>query len=132
MNAGSAAGRLVSRLLADGGSTSLVVSSALLVELTEVLSRRKFAGRLTAAQQRRLVLRILATAQWVEPAEQVPDCRDPSDDMVLEAALAAMRASAGTVVIASDDQDLLTLDPWRGVRIVKPEAVLAMLEAGQL
>jgi hypothetical protein len=27
----------------------------------------------------------------------------------------------------SDDRDLLDLDPWRGVRIVKPEALLATL-----
>ena len=48
--------------------------------------------------------------------------------MVLEAALAAMQASTEPLVIASDDQDLLTLDPWRDVRTLKPEAVLAMLE----
>ena len=30
---------------------------------------------------------------------------------------------------ASDDQDLL--DPWRGIRVLKPEAVLALLGEGQ-
>ena len=38
-------------------------------------------------------------------------------------------ALLGLRVIRADGEDL---DPWRGVRIVKPEAVLAMLEAGQL
>lgn len=120
------------RLLEDGGSNSLVVSPPLLAEVAEVLGRPKFAGRLATAQRRRFVLRVQAAAQWVEPAEEVHDCRDPADDMVLEAALAAMRGQAETVVIVSDDRDLLTMDPWRGVRIMKPETALAMLGAGQL
>ncbi len=78
------------------------------------------------------MLQVQATARWIEPAERVRDCRDPADDMVLEAAIAAMQAPGETVVIVSDDRDLLTLDPWRGIRIVKPEAALAMLVAGQL
>jgi predicted nucleic acid-binding protein len=42
-----------------------------------------------------------------------------------------MRGAAETVVIVSDDRDLLALDTWRGIRVVKPEAALAMFEAGQ-
>jgi putative PIN family toxin of toxin-antitoxin system len=119
-------------LLANGSSDSLVISPAILAELAEVLGRQKFAGRLTAAQRRRFALRIYATAHGVEHGEQVRDCRDPADNMVLEAALAAMQGQGTTVVIVSDDHDLLTMDPWRGIRIVKPEAALAMIEAGQV
>ena len=132
LNGASAAGQLMARLLVDSNSGNLVVSAALLAELAEVLGRRKFAGRLAAEQRRRFMLRVQAAAQWVEPVDPVRDCRDPADDMVLEAALAAMRGPGETVVIVSDDQDLLTLDPWRGVRIVKPEAALAMLAAEEL
>ncbi len=121
----------MARLLVDGGNDSLVVSTVILEELAEVLSRQKFSSRLTAVQRQRFVLQVHATAQWVEPAARVHECRDPDDDMVLEAALAAMQAPSEIVVIVSDDQDLLTLDPWRGVRIVKPEAALAMIEGRQ-
>jgi uncharacterized protein len=121
----------MARLLADGGSDSLVVSTVILEELAEVLSRQKFSSRLTEAQRQRFVMRVHAAAQWVEPAARVHECRDPDDDMVLEAALAAMQAPSETVVIVSDDRDLLTLDPWRDIRIMKPEAAMAMIEAGQ-
>ena len=48
-------------------------------------------------------------------AERVTDCRDPKDNKYLELALAA-----GAETIVSSDDDLLVLDPWRGVRIMRP------------
>jgi predicted nucleic acid-binding protein len=65
----------------------------------------------------------------VEPVIKVAECRDPTDDKYLEAALAATGDAAdGAVVIVTDDRDLLVLDPWReGIRILKPEAALAAL-----
>jgi uncharacterized protein len=42
------------------------------------------------------------------------DCRDPNDNYVLALAL------AGTAdVILTENQDLLVLDPWRGIRIMR-------------
>lgn len=42
------------------------------------------------------------------------NCRDPNDDYVLALAL------AGSVdAILTEDQDLLVLDPWRGIRIMR-------------
>jgi predicted nucleic acid-binding protein len=63
----------------------------------------------------------------VVPEHRVEVCRDPADNMVLEAAL----ASGNDVIIISEDRDLLILDPWRDIRIVKPEAALAMYEERQ-
>jgi predicted nucleic acid-binding protein len=66
----------------------------------------------------------------VVPDIGVRECRDPSDDKYLEAAFAAaaLHDSDALATIVSDDQDLLALDPWRaGIRILKPEAVLAAL-----
>jgi predicted nucleic acid-binding protein len=47
--------------------------------------------------------------------------------VVLEAAL----AFGNDVIVVLDDRDLLVLDPWRDIRIVKPEAALAMYEVNQ-
>jgi len=47
--------------------------------------------------------------------EPVTDCRDPKDNKYLELALAA-----GASVIVSSDDDLLVLNPWRGIRILRP------------
>ncbi len=42
------------------------------------------------------------------------DCRDPDDNYVLALAL------AGSVdIVLTEDQDLLVLDPWRGIRIMR-------------
>ncbi|WP_084696270.1 putative toxin-antitoxin system toxin component, PIN family [Salisaeta longa] len=43
--------------------------------------------------------------------------RDPDDDKFLELALAG-----GAEVIISGDNNLLVLDPFRGVRIARPRA----------
>ena len=42
------------------------------------------------------------------------DCRDPNDDYVLALALAG-----SAEIILTEDQDLLVLDPWRGIRIMR-------------
>jgi putative PIN family toxin of toxin-antitoxin system len=91
-----------------------------------VLVRPKFAARLSPEAREASIARLVAATEVVESVERVTECRDPSDDMVLEAALAA-----GVAVVVSDDRDLLVLDPWRGVRVPKPEAALALLGEGQ-
>jgi uncharacterized protein len=127
LNAGSAAGALLNELTSQGSNNQLVTSSEILDELATVISRPKFGSRLTLQQRRRFLLQMQATAFFVSPVERIDACRDPADNMVLEAALAAAGLSDHPVVIVSDDRDLLTLDPWQGITIGKPEAVLAML-----
>jgi predicted nucleic acid-binding protein len=50
-------------------------------------------------------------------ALEPPTCRDRDDDMVLATALAGESAA-----IVSGDQDLLVLDPFRGIRVLAPAA----------
>jgi uncharacterized protein len=89
-------------------------------EIARVLSRSKFA-RIIAPARLQGVLDILRRAAvWFEPAVRVADCRDAKDDKYLELALAA-----GAEIIVSSDDDLLVLDPWRGVRILRPADYLA-------
>jgi hypothetical protein len=95
-----------------------------LEELAEVLARPKFARRLPEARRRLFLEALAAASELVEPEVRIAECRDPDDDKFLEAALAG-----GATVTVSDDHDLLALDPWRGVRNRKPEAVLAELPA---
>lgn len=62
-------------------------------------------------------------AQWVKPwplAE--PVCRDPKDDLMIEAALAA-----GARTIIARDADLTVLEKPFGIRILTPRAWLASL-----
>ncbi len=57
--------------------------------------------------------------ELVEPARRVTVCRDPDDDMLIEAAL---EGRAEWVV--SGDEDLLTLKTFEGVRFVTPRTFL--------
>lgn len=54
-------------------------------------------------------------------------CRDPKDDQFLDAAV-----SGGARYIVSGDQDLLTLDKFQGVKIIKPRDFLDLIESGKL
>jgi predicted nucleic acid-binding protein len=49
----------------------------------------------------------------VEPADTVTDCPDHEDNRILECA-----AASGSVLIVSDDTDLLSMSPWRGTPVV--------------
>jgi predicted nucleic acid-binding protein len=54
----------------------------------------------------------------------VNDCTDYEDNRVLELALAS-----GSVLIVSDDSDLLDMSPWRGIPIVRPGEFASRVDA---
>ena len=95
----------------DIAISRLVISSRpLLDELRDVLLR-KFRQRDVDV---RSALRLFAaTFTLVAPtALDLPTCRDRDDDVVLGTALAGECAA-----IVTGDQDLLILDPFRGIRV---------------
>ncbi len=49
-----------------------------------------------------------------QAAEPISDCRDPDDNCLLALAL-----GGAAEVVLTEDQDRLTLDPWRGIRIMR-------------
>jgi hypothetical protein len=49
----------------------------------------------------------------IEPGETIGDCPDFEDNRILECA-----AASGSVLIVSDDTDLLAMSPWRGVPVL--------------
>ncbi len=113
-------------LLRAEAADLFALSAEVDAEIAEVLGRPRFARAVTAARRARILDILRGGAVWFSPTERVTDCRDAKDDKYLELALAA---GAGTIV--SGDTDLLVLDPWRGVRILKPAAYLAEAEAGR-
>ncbi len=108
---------------ARAGDIKLFTTAVLLVELEDVLSREKFAGRLAAAGvvSRDLVLGYAALASVIEPSEIEPVIRaDHDDDAVLACAVAAQ-----SEVIVSGDSHLLDLKQYQDIRIVTAAACLA-------
>ncbi len=98
---------------------TIALSDAVYRECAEVLSRPKFARVLTEDRRREILELLSAAALWVEPNEKVQACRDSKDNPYLELALAA-----GATAIVSGDEDLLVLNPWRGVQVLRPAAFL--------
>jgi putative PIN family toxin of toxin-antitoxin system len=102
----------------------ICVSDAVEKEIREVLSRPKFKSLISAARRRRLLNLLFIASVRVTPTETVRDCRDDKDNQYLELALAA-RAE----IIISGDRDLLDLNPWRGIRILRPAEYVAEFRA---
>lgn len=88
-------------------------------EIAAVLARPRFTRILTDDRRREILELLAAAALWTEPKIRIEDCRDGKDNRYLELALAA-RAT----VIVSGDADLLVLDPWRSVRVLRPAQFL--------
>ena len=103
----------------------LFTSTSLLLELTDILGRAKFARKAAAAQLSidQLVERYALLTTVVHPAVITPTILDdPDDDQVLACALAAKAE-----IIVSGDRHLLDLQEHQGIRIVTAaEAVRAL------
>jgi putative PIN family toxin of toxin-antitoxin system len=103
---------------------TMITAAPLLEDLLTRLSRPKFRKYRTMSEVEDFVDALAATETVVTIKGLVRACRDPNDDMFLEAALAG-RAD----VIITGDEDLLVLDPFESVRIVTPAAFLALVGA---
>ena len=106
-------------LLLARKSATICLSAAVEAEIREVLRRPKFHKHISDQTRERILDVVAAAALVVEPGEAVTDCRDRKDNIYLELALAA-----NATAIVSSDNDLLSLDPWRGIRIVSPSEYL--------
>jgi putative PIN family toxin of toxin-antitoxin system len=109
-------------------SCDLCASIATLDELKEVLAREKFRRYLPAAARREFLQIIEANVLRFAVREEVvqsldPPCRDPKDNMFL-----ALAAISEAEILVSSDEDLLVLNPWNGVRIVRPAEFLKLAE----
>ena len=98
----------------------LVASEANLRELMQTLLSPKFDRYVSQARREELLVRLAPIVEIVEVVQQVRACRDPKDDQFLEAAV-----NGPADVVITGDEDLLALDPFRGIAIVTPAAYLA-------
>lgn len=110
----------------EQGRATLVLSAALLAEFGDVVGRGRLTSRLVLRNvtPAKLVARLARQAEWVSPAPLPlpPSLRDPKDLMVLAAAVAA-HADA----IVTGDDDLLSLQSFEGIPIMKAREALEKL-----
>jgi putative PIN family toxin of toxin-antitoxin system len=102
-----------------------VCSFPLLEELVATLSlpriRRKY--HFTDGDVAAIVALLLVRGLLVIPQRRIEVCRDRSDNLVLEAAVAGQAD-----YIVTGDEDLLVLRLFEGIRIVEPAEFLRALE----
>ena len=115
--AGSVPRKAFDKALDDG---RIVISVPLLLELAEVFGRKKLDKYVLEEERMRFLVALLKESELVEITEAVTDCRDVKDNKFLELAVSG-RADC----IVSGDNDLLILNPFRGVPIVTPREFLS-------
>jgi uncharacterized protein len=113
----------VLRALRDGRFTALY-STEIVVEIIDVLGRANFRTKyhIEPDDITALVNLIRLRGELVIPARKVTACRDPKDDKFLDVALATQ-----TDCIVSGDSDLLDLNSFEDIPILRPAEFLARL-----
>ena len=106
---------------AERGDFELVVSAHIREEIERVLCD-KFDWSLERVAQ--ALDPLWEMARFVAPQEIVSACRDETDNRILECAI-----EAGAEVIVSYDNDLLTLTPFEGIRILKAREFIELLDS---
>ncbi len=97
----------------------ILVSDALIVELSTVCRRSKFNRYLSEQERLQFLSLILRDAETITISETITDCRDANDNKFLEVAVAGQAHA-----IISGDKDLLELHPYRGIEILTPRMFL--------
>jgi putative PIN family toxin of toxin-antitoxin system len=97
----------------------LLITPELAAELRSVLMRPKFARYVTDEMRDEFLATYLIEAEFVAVTEHVTVCRDPKDDLVLDAAI-----NGHAACVISGDEDLLVLTPFRDIPILRPAEYL--------
>lgn len=105
----------------------LFTSTPMLAELTDILGRRKFAGKIAASLLTidRLVDDYAQLASVVRPAATSRIAPDPNDDVIIGTALAAKAE-----MIVTGDKPLLSVIEHEGVRIVGVAQAIEAIDVG--
>jgi len=113
--------RSVPRQAFDFAFTSgkVLVSTATIFELEEVLRRPKFDKYVAEVKRLEFLAAFVREAEVIVIHDQIRECRDPKDDKFLELAV-----SGQATHLISGDADLLTLNPFREIQILTPQEFL--------
>lgn len=93
---------------------TLLNSRATLEELSDVLSRAKFAKYVHREDVHAFIMAFIETGEHVTISQEIKACRDPRDDKFLELAV-----SGQADVILTGDDDLLVLHSFEDIPILR-------------
>jgi putative PIN family toxin of toxin-antitoxin system len=99
---------------------TILISVPVILELADVLSRKKLNKYLLEDERMRFLIGLLKETELIDTTEPIAICRDPNDDLEL-----AVDGNADYIV--TGDADLLVLHPFRGIQILTPKDFLLTL-----
>jgi len=99
----------------------IILSEQIIQELTEVLHRNKFDRYLSLNIRQELLNTLVQSSLIIEPDEIINKCRDSKDNKYLELAV-----SGNANYIITGDEDLLVLNPFREIKIIKVDDFLLL------
>jgi putative PIN family toxin of toxin-antitoxin system len=97
------------------GDFEIIVSESILAEISRKLNEKTAEFEMETEVANEWLDLIVIEAIFVQPQEKIWACRDPDDDMFLEAAVEG-RAD----FIVSGDKDLTDMGEFREIKLVKP------------
>lgn len=115
----SVPGRVVDHAVAFG---QLVATHQTLEELITRLMAAMFDQFLSRSLRQTVLDRLVPLVEIVEAISLVRACRDPKDNMFLEAAV-----NGRADVLVSGTKDLLVLNPFAGIAILSPAEYLVRI-----
>jgi len=98
----------------------LLVSKSIWLEMEQVFARPKFNRYTTPEERNNFLVNLSETIQFIDVTEQINECPDPKDNKYLELAV-----SGKAECIVTGDDDLLVLNPWKGIEILTVQEFLA-------
>lgn len=110
---GSTPAKAINKAFAE---CAIYISTETLDEIASVIQRKKFDRYFanTGVSREQFLDNYLGNAIRVEPTVHVTDCSDPKDNKFLSLALAAN----ADFLVSGDKKHLLSMSPYRGIRIV--------------
>ena len=104
---------------------AVLMSRELADELNDVLSRPRFDRYADREIREEFLQDLVRQAESVVVTERVRACRDPKDDKILELAV-----NGNADFIVTGDDDLLVMNPFRDIEIVRPAEFLTVVGSG--
>ncbi len=105
---------------------AILMSRELADELNDVLSRPRFDRYADRENREEFLQDLVRQVESVEVTERVRACRDPKDDKILELAV-----NGNADFIVTGDDDLLVMNPFRNIEILRAAEFLAVVGSKQ-
>ena len=100
---------------------TILISAALSEKMNRVIVQDRFDRYVSRRQREGFLELLIRESEHIEITESIQVCRDPKDDRVLELAVCGNAA-----YIVTGDADLLVLNPFRGIEVLRPADFLEL------